>query len=191
MMPGRKKLKIIVILGENNVLFSETIFRVLSKYFKTKEIQKKLGFSDFLKDVLVIKPKAEKLNSFESLIKKSGKSILVLTPSEEYNLEEIDRIKKDFNFLVFCSDSKDLKNGMRKSEAEILTFGFKETADFQATDIKQEENLNFKLNHRGNIIPFWLKGTVENKNIYSALAVSAIGEILGINLIKVSEVLKS
>ena len=96
----------------------------------------------------------------------------------------------NFDFLILNSDDNSLEDKIGKPEAEILTFGFEEEADFRVTDVRENNDTNFKINHKGNIIPVWLKGLFSKEQIYSVLAASAVSEILGINLIKVSEIFK-
>jgi len=184
----KKNLKTIIILGENKGLVAETLFGVLSKEFKVKRVQGKVGF--VLEDVLIIESELEELESFESLIKKSKKSILVLTSFGAESLEEIESVVDSFDFLILDSDDKELKTKIGKVETEKLTFGLEEGADFQATEIHQEGDTNFKIKHKSNIIPFWLTGITEDKKIYAVLATCVVGEILGVNLIKISEALR-
>ncbi|MCX6782254.1 MAG: UDP-N-acetylmuramoyl-tripeptide--D-alanyl-D-alanine ligase [Candidatus Magasanikbacteria bacterium] len=85
-----------------------------------------------------------------------------------------------------------------KTRAEVLTYGFKDGADFQATDVNiitDSENgwptgLNFKVNHSGNIVPVFLPGIMAEHLIPSALAGMAVGHIFGVNLVDAASALR-
>ena len=74
-----------------------------------------------------------------------------------------------------------------KNLIQILTFGFKEGADFWATDLKQNGGTNFKVNYRGNIVPVWLKKRLEQKEIYPVLTAVAVGAAMNLNLVEISQ----
>lgn len=179
----------IILLGNNKEKAAEDLFKVLGSFFKVKLLDRKPGLFD-LGEVLIIPLEPEELET--SFIEKADKKILVLTHFEEYELGKLDFIKSkidSFDLVIMDSDSKGLKSSIGKCKTEVLSFGFGE-ADFQAIEIKQEKGTNFKLSHRGSIIPFWLDEVADDKKIYSVLVCCAAAEALGINLLKVSETLK-
>jgi len=75
--------------------------------------------------------------------------------------------------------------------SHILTFGFQEGADFQATDIKLNSGTNFKINYKGNSVPIWLEKLFGKEQIYSALAAAAVGTIFDLNLVEISNILRN
>ena len=109
--------------------------------------------------------------------------------------------------LVYNFDKEGLRKIREKApETKLLTFGFQEGADFQASDLRQGEEdksssspvtaarenggTNFKINYQGKIVPVWLEGSPTREEIYSVLAASAIGVLLGLNLVEISQALK-
>jgi UDP-N-acetylmuramoyl-tripeptide--D-alanyl-D-alanine ligase len=72
-----------------------------------------------------------------------------------------------------------------------FTFGFSERADFFVSDLRFNHGINFKVNHKGSTIPFWLEGTFGKEQIYTALAVAAVGTIFGKNLVEISQKMKN
>lgn len=138
----------------------------------------------------------KEINKFSFFLKKSKLPILVLTNVE--NKEEVVKIGKLAEslparaFLVLNSDeeaAREIKNG---SPARSLTYGFQEKAEVKATDINiSREGTNFKINYQGNIVPFWLKNLFDKEEIYNVLAAICAGLISEINLVDISQSLKS
>ena len=93
--------------------------------------------------------------------------------------------------LVYNFDKEGLRKIREKApETKLLTFGFQEGANFQASDLRQDGGTNFKINYQGKIVPVWLEGSPTREEIYSVLAASAIGVLLGLNLVEISQALK-
>jgi len=194
---GRKPT-VIIVSGKDKSFAKETIFRILGSFFKVKEIEEKAGSFDFLlNEILIFETDTAEFDSLIPLIKKSSSSILAinqkvpLTEEEKHEVLEIVRHFPPSGFLILNSDcigSREIKGKVR---AETLTFGFKEGSDFQATDIKINGETNFKINHKGNIIPVWLESSAGEDHILAALVAAAVGEVLKLNLVKISEALKN
>lgn len=85
----------------------------------------------------------------------------------------------------------DVVYGLReKTKAHIVSFGFGEHADFKASNYKlTEDGVTFKMDKEGSFVPVRLKGAVGKHNVYSALSAFAVGNILGLNLVEISEYL--
>ena len=100
-------------------------------------------------------------------------------------------------FAVLNYDN-DLVLQNAKTRAEVVTYGFKDGADFQATDINiltdpetgWPSGLNFKVNHKGSFVPVMLTGAVAEHLIPSALAGLVVGHIFGINLVDAAAALR-
>jgi len=93
--------------------------------------------------------------------------------------------------LVYNFDKEGLRKIREKApQTKLLTFGFQEGADFQASDLRQDGGTNFKINYQGKIVPVWLEGSPTREEIYSVLAASAIGVLLVLNLVEISQALK-
>ncbi len=105
------------------------------------------------------------------------------------DLEEKDLSTKKYLILNF--DDGNIQKLKEKTLAKVLTFGFKEGADFQASDIKINDRTNFKINHQGNIVPVWLGEAFDQKEICSILAAIAVGTIFDLNLVRISQALTS
>ncbi len=203
-IPFLKKSWAIIVVGENKATTSEAIFRVLRKYLRTKKIKEKPSIlSSAGVEVLVFE--AQELTEAEKLIKKTRNPILIVTalgdipPDHDFFASDLNKaipiiklagVMPPFGYLVLNFDDETVRDIKSKTSAWTFTFGFQDNADFRATDVKLNGGTNFKINHRGNTVPVWLNGIFGKEQIYSALAASVVGEILKINLVKISEGLK-
>ncbi len=192
-----RKPKVVIIAGNGRQAAKEAIWQVLSRYFK-------IG-----KDVLIFEAEPEDAEKLKFLIKKSSAPVLVVThiggiPSEsdrdfftgdkEKTIEfrKLAKILPTYGFLVLNFDDEAVREIKNETNSKELTFGFQEGADFQATDINvQENNTNFKINYKGNVVPFWLEKPFGKEQIYAALSAAAVGTAFNLNLIEISQALKN
>jgi len=115
---------------------------------------------------------------------KVGREVLFIDDMEKINLSSRES-------LIFNFDKGGLRRIKEKApDAKLLTFGFQEGANFQASDLRQNGDTNFKINYQGKIVPVWLVGTKSREEIYSVLTAAAIGALLGLNLVEISQALK-
>ncbi len=144
--------------------------------------------------------------NFQFLLKNSRQPVLVINRIED-NGEFIKLIKglPERGYLILNFDNPEVRNLKKESISHILTFGFYEGADIRATDVNSEGGLvNFKLNYEGGFIPIWLKLPLESQEkelsaealakaeiIYPTLIAASIGTIAGLNLVEISQGLKS
>lgn len=110
----------------------------------------------------------------------------------------ISHLKRD-GFAILNFDSPLVMENANVTKAEVITYGFKEGADLQATDVNLITNsvslvpdgLNFKVNHKGSIVPVFLPGFISRSAIPAALAGLASGLVNGINLVEGIEALRN
>ncbi len=155
-------------------------------------------------EILILEMGADKPGDISYLVDIAPCKIGVLTYISHAHTEAFKTIKKIAQekrviishlqrdgFAVLNFDNELVMQNANTTKAEITTYGFKEGADFRATDVNiiadEKTNwptgLNFKLNFKGNIVPVFLPGAVAEHMIPSALAAVAIGNILGVNLL--------
>ena len=92
----------------------------------------------------------------------------------------------------FCKEMAEI------SRVKVISYGFKEGADLIAQDIKYNfdkgdyelSGINFKLNFRGSIVPVLMKNALSPGAVYAALAATACGLELGLNLVDIAHSLK-
>jgi len=126
---------------------------------------------------------ARKRNLFNIL----ARDMLILESSKKASIAVINKageVIPESKLLVLNIDDPALKKIKKENGAKIMTFGFGENADFQASDI---QDTSFKLNYKGSIVPVW---TNNKEDIYSVLAAACVGTYLGLNLVQISEALK-
>lgn len=109
----------------------------------------------------------------------------------------ITHLKKD-GFAVLNFDNDLVMQQASKTDATVVTYGFKEGADLRATDVNiiiddktgWPVGLNFKIIYKGSIVPAFIPGQVAEHLIPSALAGIAVGAVFGINLVDGVEAVK-
>lgn len=192
-----KKPNLVIVAGLAKECTKEAILTVLKEKLTKKE------------EFLVLETDFKNKKDFEILkflAEKSSLTILVITHCEDipfdrnYFASEKEKIKeieqfaltlKHPNWLVLNFDDETIREIKDITNLRTLTFGFQENADFFASDIKLNGGTNFKINYRGNIVPFWLDGIFGKEQIYSALAASCVGTIFDLNLVEISQNLKN
>lgn len=203
-----KDVKIIIVAENEDSSSAEILFNILKERFRARKFSGKLpGFLDLLMgDYFIIKnsflsPKfATEIASF---IKISSTPILAVIGNtkkddshfQEKQAENIKLIAKEIppqGFFIFNSDDKIFSSVKRAVGAKSFSFGFRETADFRASDVTESaEEINFKLNYKGNIVPFWLNKDFGKEVIYDFLLSICAGSVLGLNVVEISEFLKN
>ncbi len=180
---------LIIVLGREQASAVQAISHILKKHFgRTK--------------CLILEKAPSKF-----FVKKARKTILVSTAVGEIPADEVlfAGEKKDTaetikltksllssSHLILNFDDATVEEIKYETKASSLTFGLSEKADFCASDIHIKQNgTNFKINYRGNIVPVHLSNFFGKEQIYSALAAFSVGLALGINLVEISQALKS
>lgn len=189
--------KVVVIAGRNQKITTEAVKLVLRRDFKIGQ------------NILVYPAELQDMADLKFILKNSRTSILVATHvgafheereffagsvSDIADAESLAQIMLNSSYLVLNFDDETVRSLREKTAARVLTFGFAARADIQATDVilTQTPNpgTNFKINFQGNIVPVWLQNVFGKEHIYAALAAAAVGEILDLNLVEVSDSLK-
>ena len=98
-------------------------------------------------------------------------------------------------FLLLNADKKVLSM-KRKTRAQVITYGFSESADIQAHETKIQqtlkedgvniEGMSFKMKIKGNFIPVIVSGLLGDEAIYTALASMSCGVAYGLNPLDIS-----
>ena len=144
---------------------------------------------------LILESNLEDVEGLNFFIKNSSLPILVITDNKDISFEKIKIISKAIpgrGFLISNFDEEQNRELKTETPLRVLCFGFQSGADFQASDVRDgdDEEMNFKINYKGNIVPIWLRGVSGRGYIYAVLAGAAVGEVLGLNLVEISETLK-
>lgn len=203
-----KDIKVVVVASNEDSISAEILSRILKPHFSVKKFNRKLpSFFDLLlgeyfvieSDFLSQKFSIEIIN----LMKISKLPLIAVVGNnrkdnfnfDEKQLENIRLVAKEIphnGFFIFNSDDKSVSSLKRAVNAKSLIFGFGESADFRASDvIESAEEINFKLNYRGNIVPFWLEKNFGKEAIYDILLSVCVASIFNINIVEISESLKN
>ena len=189
-----KKPKAVLISGNGRETAKEAIFKVYSRHFRVG------------KEIIICNDSDKNAGFF---IKKSQLPILAVSRIGEYHpekeffageiseareIEKLANLLPSRGYLILNFDDETVRDLKNKSIAHHITFGFGVRADVTASDIVLTQfptlGTNFKINYEGNIVPCWLENLFGKDNIYAALAASAVGLALGLNLVEVSQALK-
>ena len=186
--------KVIIVAGRGRGTAREAIYHVLKSHFKIgKEIMLSVDMEDSV-----------------FYLKNSQLPILAVTHVGDYHPDkeffdgdardtdkaaELAKVLPAHGRLVLNFDDETVREIKDESIAHPLTFGFGARADIRVSDIVltkvSSPGTNFKINYEGNIVPVWLEKLFGKENIYAALTAAAVGEVLGLNLVEISEGLKS
>ena len=91
----------------------------------------------------------------------------------------------DNNWAVLNIDDKIVASFKKNTKAQIITYGFSESADLAVSNYKMDnEGIVFKVNYKGSIVPVKLDKFFGRHNVYTALAAIGAGLACGINLVK-------
>lgn len=101
-------------------------------------------------------------------------------------------------FAVLNRDEDEVFQMAKKTEADVITFGFHSEADVRASDVGLKAGLEnpdcssviFKVTYKGGVVPFHLPVVQKEQDIYYALAATAVALIFGMNLVEISRILK-
>ena len=110
----------------------------------------------------------------------------------------VKKLEED-GLAILNADNKYVIELKNQTKAEVLTCGFSEESDLQATDIsfayndqdQEVHGLTFKLNFKGTTIPVRLNNILAKHQVYSALMAIAVGIKFEINLVEVAAALEN
>ncbi len=198
--------KIVIVAGNNKEATAKAIHSVLSPYFKVK-MASNISFKNILgAEVLILSWNFEMVKVYKFLSEKSSLLILTITAlgeiphnrnffaGEKKQAKEIIDLAKTLSnnsCLVLNFDDETVREIDDCTSLRNETFGFQKQADFSVNDLRLDQGVNFKINYKGNIVPIWLEKIFGKKQIYAALAASAVGTTLGLNLVQISQALKT
>ncbi|HPV70332.1 MAG TPA: UDP-N-acetylmuramoyl-tripeptide--D-alanyl-D-alanine ligase [Candidatus Magasanikbacteria bacterium] len=164
-------------------------------------------------EILVLEMGADKPGDIRYLTQLAPCQVGVLTAIGPTHLEKFKTLKKvaeekqiiikhlsASGFAVINYDDELVKEVQEKTKGQIISFGFNDGADLQASDLKIIQELengllalkgeSFKLTYHGSVVPVVLNGIIGQPAVYAALAGAAVGLVLGMNLVDILEALK-
>jgi len=164
--------------------------------------------------VLVLEMAADRPGDIEFLVGIAPPKIGVLTAIGPAHLERfgtIERVATEKGKLlaalsaegtaILNADDERVVASAAKTKARVLTFGFREDAEVRAADVSvslvQNDDgqigagMTAKVAANGAVVPMRLDGVLGTSHVYAALAATAVGVSLGMNLVEVAEALRA
>jgi len=198
-----KKPKIIIVIESRGQTASEVILAILKQHFNVKKIPK-LDFKNILENkILILSPEIKRAEDLSFFVEKSQLPILVITEIGEIpqEIRKLTKILPAQGYLILNFDNEAIRGIKFETSAQLLTFGFEDSnlpfsrppgVDLRASDININlRGANFKINYKGNIVPFWLERIFSKEQIDSVLAAVSVGVVFGLNLVEISQTLKN
>ncbi|MBX4186868.1 MAG: UDP-N-acetylmuramoyl-tripeptide--D-alanyl-D-alanine ligase [Candidatus Doudnabacteria bacterium] len=110
-------------------------------------------------------------------------------------LSLIKKLPKDAMAILNFDNPKVLE-GKNQTKAEVIGYGFSSQAnlmisDFQIIDANGQLGANFKIHHRGTVVPFFLPNCLGKPSAYAAAAAVAAGLRFHIDLASASGALRN
>ncbi len=113
---------------------------------------------------------------------------------EKSNL--VKSLGKD-GWAVLNYDDERVRAMMRKTPAQIFTYGFDAKADLRVSNFEQrledlaEAGISFKVDYQGSNVPIRLRHVYARHQVYAILAGMAAGLIFKMNLVEIAQALKN
>ena len=136
----------------------------------------------------------------------------ILSSVTDRNIEYFSSLKKEADekgLIVTSLDKKSkailnidyeiIEKLESKIKPDIISYGFTEKADIQATEFSSYEKdgdiniedkiqgIHFKLKHKGTVVPFFIPKVIGSDHVRGFMASVAVGNILGMNMVDISE----
>lgn len=96
-------------------------------------------------------------------------------------------------YVILNDDVSAWQAAKEKAKAQILTYGFSEQADIKISTLERRVfeqdgktaplGVTFKIDYKGNFVPFRMDGVFSSDGAYAGAAACAVGIALGLNLI--------
>ncbi|MEW5805346.1 MAG: UDP-N-acetylmuramoyl-tripeptide--D-alanyl-D-alanine ligase [Patescibacteria group bacterium] len=111
---------------------------------------------------------------------------------------EIIKCLSDADFAALNFDDPDVWELKNRTKAKIISFGFNPGADIRITDFevktkiagdgfKIPDGIFFRIEHRGSVVPIWLKQSLGKPAAYAIAAAFAAGIAFDLNIIELGK----
>ncbi|MDO8560748.1 MAG: Mur ligase family protein [bacterium] len=104
-------------------------------------------------------------------------------------------------YALYNADDESLLEVKDVTRARKLSFGFDEHADIRISNYELRiieksgedypDGISFKISNDGNVVPMRIHGAFGTPNAYAASAATAVGKLLNMNLVEISQALES
>lgn len=100
------------------------------------------------------------------------------------------------DYAILNHDDRRVAAMHAKTKARTMTYGFGEGSTVLASDFEyrmsesgKPEGVTFKLHRGSNFVPVVIEGSLGKSQAYSAAAAAAVGTVLGMNMVQISDAL--
>ncbi len=167
-------------------------------------------------EILVLEMGADRPGDIKYLTTLAPCNVGVMTaigPSHLELFESVDKVVREKQIIVthlkkddtavLNADDKLVMQAADKVRAQVLTFGFNESAMVRASDLNvssgqsadpwvdvQIKGLSFKLQYEGSTVPVFLPSVLGRHQVYAGLAAAAVGISQGMNISDIATALR-
>jgi len=107
------------------------------------------------------------------------------------------RVLAAVDYAILNHDDGRVFDMKSKTKAQVLTYGFEESSTIRISDFKYSNidkdkpaGVIFKIHEASSFVPVEIDDSLGKSQAYAAAAAAAIGTVLGMNLIQISEALR-
>ena len=163
-------------------------------------------------EILVLEMAANQPGDLTKLIKIASCHVAVITAVSPSHLKFFKTVKKvtqekrilvsqlaKTDYAVLNRDDSEVFEMSKKTDADVITFGFHPESDVCTSDLTVKlsedgkhwpEGMFFKIIFRGSIVPMYLSGIIGEHSVYRASAAIAVALVFGMNLVEISSALR-
>lgn len=163
-------------------------------------------------EILVLEMAANRPGDLEKLVKIAPCHVGLVTSVSPAHLKFFKTVKKvsqekrlivshlkKTDYAILNRDDAEVYEMGKKTDADVISFGFHPSADVRTSDVtikfkdndkQRPEGLFFKVIYQGNIVPMYLSGIIGEHSVYRASAAIAVALIFGMNLVEISNALR-
>jgi UDP-N-acetylmuramoyl-tripeptide--D-alanyl-D-alanine ligase len=190
--------------------FAKAMFwlRVIVKAVKRLIVYDKAGYPE----ILVLEYGADRPGDLKYLLSFARPNVSIITAVGDIPVhveyfggpQELAREKARLieclpsaGFAVLNYDDPTVMNLKDRTRATVMTYGFSKGADIQIVNFEHRLDgeipvgISFKLQYGGHSVPVRIERAFGRTQAYAAAAAASVGIVFGLNLIKISEALKS
>lgn len=163
-------------------------------------------------EILVLEMAANQPGDLTKLVRIAPCHVAVITSVSPSHLKFFKTVKKvtqekrvlisqleKTDYAVLNRDDLEVFEMSKKTDADVITFGFHPESDVRTSDFAVKlsednkhwpEGVFFKVIYSGSIVPMYLSGIIGEHSIYRASAAIAVALVFGMNLVEISSALR-
>jgi hypothetical protein len=176
-----KILKTVILSGQNTEAIKRASERMIKPHLQENE------------EISVVSCDLENMEEIKAMIQRSSLFVAVLNRAgiSSEKIKSLIEVMEGKGFLLVSSEQGTIGELEESDSINSLSFGFQPGSDFYASDVKINGGINFKMNHSGKSVPIWLEKEKWEGKLDSVLASVALATVFGLNLVEISEALKT